>query len=137
MTGRDMDDEDAIRQAISRWMAAIDSSDFATISSLISDDAVFLITGRPVMAKADFAAAAAGRRGDAVREIRGSIEIREVKVLGDWAFVWAELTVVVTPARGRKFTRAGHTLSILRKEGGKWLLARDANMLSPVPNNGN
>jgi hypothetical protein len=27
-------------------------------------------------------------------------------------------------------TRAGHTLSILRKEGGKWLLTRDANMLA-------
>jgi hypothetical protein len=29
-------------------------------------------------------------------------------------------------------TRSGHTLSILRKQEGKWLLARDANMLAPV-----
>jgi hypothetical protein len=28
--------------------------------------------------------------------------------------------------------RAGHTLSILNKQNGKWVLARDANMLSPV-----
>jgi uncharacterized protein (TIGR02246 family) len=137
MTSRDMDDEDAIRQAVSTWVAAIDRSDFATISSLISDDAVFLIRGRLVMRKADFAAAVAGQLGDGVRQIRASIEIQEVKVLGDWAFMWAELTVVLTPARGRKSTRAGHTLCILRKEGGKWLLARDANVLSPVPNNGN
>ena len=30
-------------------------------------------------------------------------------------------------------TRAGHTLSILRREHGKWVPARDANMLAPVP----
>jgi len=33
-------------------------------------------------------------------------------------------------------TRAGHTLSILRKENGRWLLARDANLLSPVSKSG-
>jgi hypothetical protein len=27
--------------------------------------------------------------------------------------------------------RAGHTLTIFHKEDGKWLLARDANMLAP------
>jgi hypothetical protein len=30
-------------------------------------------------------------------------------------------------------TRAGHTLSILKKESGRWVLVRDANMLAPVP----
>jgi hypothetical protein len=29
--------------------------------------------------------------------------------------------------------RRGHTLTILRNENGKWLLARDANLLAPVP----
>jgi hypothetical protein len=29
-------------------------------------------------------------------------------------------------------TRAGHTLSILKKERGRWVLARDANMLTNV-----
>ena len=28
--------------------------------------------------------------------------------------------------------RAGHTLTVFRKTDGKWLLARDANLLSPV-----
>jgi ketosteroid isomerase-like protein len=54
-------------------------------------------------------------------------------VLGDWAFMWTKLTVVVTPPGGAPpTTRAGHTLSILNKQNGKWVLARDANMLSPV-----
>ena len=59
--------------------------------------------------------------------------IREVKVLGDWAFMWSRLTVVATPpSGGARMKRAGFTLSILRKEGGRWRLTRDANMLAPV-----
>ena len=27
----------------------------------------------------------------------------------------------------------GHTLSVLKKEKGKWVLVRDANLLAPVP----
>ena len=37
---------------------------------------------------------------------------------------------VVFLVAGQPMTRAGHTLSILRKQDGRWLLARDANMLS-------
>jgi ketosteroid isomerase-like protein len=32
--------------------------------------------------------------------------------------------------------RAGHTLTILRKEAGKWKIARDANLLAPVAEGG-
>jgi ketosteroid isomerase-like protein len=47
--------------------------------------------------------------------------------------MWTKLTVVITPPNDSPpVTRAGHTLSILRKQDGKWLLARDANMLAPV-----
>ena len=43
------------------------------------------------------------------------------------------MVVITPPPDGTPMKRAGHTLSVLKKEGGKWLLARDANMLSPVP----
>ena len=36
----------------------------------------------------------------------------------------------------RRWARAGHTLSILNQQNGKWALARDANMLAPVPESG-
>lgn len=49
--------------------------------------------------------------------------------------MWTKLTVVVTPpGETQSTTRAGHTLSVLKKKKGKWALARDANMLAPVPN---
>jgi hypothetical protein len=48
--------------------------------------------------------------------------------------MWTHLTVVATPPdSGPSLTRAGHTLTILRKEHGKWVLARDANLLVPKP----
>ena len=49
--------------------------------------------------------------------------------------MWSKLTVVVTPPDGGKpMTRTGPTLSILKKQSGKWVLARDANMLALAPN---
>jgi len=41
------------------------------------------------------------------------------------------LSVTVMPSGGAPTKRAGHTLSVLKKVNGKWLLARDANMLAP------
>jgi len=128
-------DEQEIRQLVSTWMAATQAADVETILSLIADDAVFLVPGRPIMRKADFAAASQAQSGSAAPRFDATSEIQEIKILGDWAFMWTRLTVVVTPPGGeQRVTRAGHTLSILRKQGGKWRLARDANMLAPVPN---
>ncbi len=44
------------------------------------------------------------------------------------------LTVTMTPAGGQAMLeRSGYTLSILRKEeDGRWLLARDANLLAAI-----
>ena len=127
-------DEREIRQLVSSWMAASKAGDVETVLSLMSDDVVFLVPGQPVMRKADFAAAARAQSGQGTPQFDGTSEIQEIKILGDWAFMWSKLTVVVTPPGGAQpMTRAGHTLSILKKQNGKWVLARDANMLAPVP----
>ena len=87
------------------------------------------------MRKADFAVAARAQSGQEAPQFDGTSEIQEIKILGDWAFMWTRLTVVVTPSGGaQSMTREGYTLSILRKQSGKWVLARDANMLAAVPN---
>lgn len=60
-------------------------------------------------------------------------EIQEVQVSGDLAFIWTKLAVSVTlPGTTESIERAGHTLTVFRRVGGKWLLARDANLLSVV-----
>ena len=39
---------------------------------------------------------------------------------------------ITPPGGGEPMIRAGQTLSVLKKENGRWLLARDANLLAPV-----
>jgi uncharacterized protein (TIGR02246 family) len=119
---------------VSTWMAASKAGDVETVLSLMADDVVFLVPGQPVMRKAEFAVAARAQSGQGAPQFDGRSEIQEIRVLGEWAFMWTKLTVVVTPLGGaQSMTRAGHTLSILKKQSGKWVLARDANMLAPVP----
>jgi len=127
-------DEQEIRQLVATWMAASKAGDVEKVLSLMADDVVFLLPGQPVMRKVDFAAAARAQSGQDAPQFDGSSEFQEIKILGDWAFMWTKLTVVVTPPGGaQSMTRAGHTLTILNKQSGKWMLARDANLLVPVP----
>jgi uncharacterized protein (TIGR02246 family) len=125
-------DEEEIRQLVATWMEATTRGDGDTVLSLMTDDAVFLVAGQPVMRKRDFAAAFRAQQAGERPRFEGSSEIQEISVLGDWAFMWTKLRVVATPPGGTAMTRAGHTLSILRKEGGRWRLARDANLLAPA-----
>lgn len=127
-------DEQEIRQLTSTWMTATKAGDVDTILSLMSDDAIFLVPGQPVMRKPDFAAAARAQSGPDAPKFDGSSEIQEIRILGDWAFMWTKLTVVATPpGNTASITRKGYTLTILKKQDGKWVLARDANLLAPVP----
>lgn len=129
-------DETEIQQLVFTWMAATKAGDVETILSLMSDDAVFLVTGQPVMRKNDFEAAAKAQASGGAPQFDETSDIQEIRILGDWAFMWAKLTVSVTPSDGgATVTRSGHTLSILKKEYGKWVLARDANMLAQIPEN--
>ena len=127
-------DEQAIRQLVATWFAASQAGDVETVLSLMADDVVFLTPGAPIMRKADFAAAARAQSGPDAPHVEGASEIQEIQVVGDWAFMWTRLTVVITPAGGKPTTRAGYTLSILQKQNGQWVIARDANLLAPVPN---
>ena len=127
-------DEQQIRQLISTWMSATKAGDIETVLQLMSEDVVFLLPGRPPMiGRAAFAAASQGQAGQARPQINGQSEIQEIQISGDWAYMWTKLQVVVTPPGGAEpMVRAGHTLSVLKKENGRWVLARDANLLAPV-----
>lgn len=124
-------DEQAIRELVATWLSASKSGDTAKVLSLMADDVVFLVPGQPPMRKADFAAGQAAMND---LEIDGHSEIQELKILGEWAYMWTQLTVAIKPkAGGAAIKRAGHTLSILEKRNGKWMLLRDANLLAVVP----
>jgi uncharacterized protein (TIGR02246 family) len=125
------EDERAIRDLVSTWMAASRAGDTDTVLSLMADDVVFMVAGQEPFGKDAFATAA--RRMRDVR-MEGTSDIRELKVLGDWAWLRNHLVVTMTPPGGAPVRRAGYTLTILRKTpAGQWLLARDANLLTTQP----
>ncbi len=126
------DDEAQIRALIETWMVATRAGDVEAVMGLMTDDVVFLLPGRPAMSRADFEAGAKLQAGDTGPRIDGTIEIQEVQVAGGWAFARSHLTVTITPPGGGALpiVRAGPVLSVFRKEQGRWLLARDANMLA-------
>ena len=124
-------DEDAIRQLVATWLDASRAGDTDQVLSLMTDDVVFLTPGHPPMrGKAAFAASQASLRAFSI-EARGEIE--ELRILGDWAWMWTRLSVTMTPRNGGPpVERVGNTLSILTRRAGTWMIARDANMLAPA-----
>jgi uncharacterized protein (TIGR02246 family) len=123
------EDAAAIRALVAEWMRATRAGDTAAILALMTDDVVFTVPGQEPFGKEAFAAAAAGQKG---MEIEGSAEVKELKLLGDWAFTRVFIRVAMTQPGAAPVRRSGYTLTILNKGAdGKWRIARDANMLAP------
>jgi len=123
-------DERVIRELIETWMSASRTGDLATVLSLMADDVVFMVPGQKPFGKEAFAS-----NSEKMKNVRidGRSEIEELKVLGDWAYLRNHIDLTMTPEGGTPTRRAGYTLTILRKEAdGRWVLARDANLLAPV-----
>jgi uncharacterized protein (TIGR02246 family) len=122
------DDERAIRELVAAWMAATKAGDHEAVLSLMTDDVVFMVPGREPFGKAAFAAASKGMPSVS---IEGSSDIRELQVLGDWAYLRSYIEVTIRSAAAPATTRSGYTLTILRRQpDGRWRLARDANLVA-------
>jgi uncharacterized protein (TIGR02246 family) len=121
-------DERAIRELVDTWMKASGAGDTAIVLSLMSDDVIFMVPGREPFGKEAFAASSQSMKGF---RFEGSADIRELRVLGDWAYLRNFIEITVTPPGGAPVRRSGYTLTILRKEAdGRWRLIRDANLVS-------
>jgi uncharacterized protein (TIGR02246 family) len=125
-------DEQQIRELVATWMSATKAGDTATVLSLMTDDVVFLVASQEPFGKEHFAAALKPATGTPMPKIDGHSEIQEVQISGSLACMWSKLNVEMTMPDGKVTQRAGHTLSIFRKTAGRWQLARDANLLTPV-----
>ncbi|KQV91211.1 hypothetical protein ASD15_03970 [Massilia sp. Root351] len=131
-----MNDESAIRQLVAAWVEATRLGQVEKVLAMMTPDVVFLVAGQPPMHGRD--GFAAGLRALlAAHRIESDSTVDEVEVCGDLAWCRTTLEVRVVPLAdgGRTVRRAGHTLSVFRKNsGGAWQLARDANLLVPVQN---
>jgi uncharacterized protein (TIGR02246 family) len=109
-------------------MAASKAGDTQKVLSLMADDVLFTVPGQEPFGKEAFRDRSESMKGV---EMEGAADIRELEVRGDWAWLRNYIDVTITPPGGKPVRRSGHTLSILRKEpDGRWLLFRDANLVS-------
>src|SRR5438270_4940636 len=121
------DDEREIRELVDSWMEASRRGDIETVLRLMNADVVFMTPGREPFGKAEFEAASEAMRGV---KMDGRAEVREFRVLGQWAWIRNHIDLTVTPPDGEPMHRSGYTLSILEKGSeGRWRLARDANLV--------
>ena len=126
-------DEQSIRDLVALWHSATAAGDINTVLGLMTEDVVFLVAGQPPLRGRD--SFERGLRGLLTQHrIESTGEVEEVEVSGSLAYCWTKLNVRVIPRTGVSATvRTGSTLSIFRKQpNGSWVLARDANLLSPA-----
>lgn len=124
-------DEREIRELVRHWMESTQQGDVDRVLEMMTDDAVFLVPGQPPMGKPQFERQARALAGSGGATIAGKSQIEELTVCGDWAFARNHLTVTMTPRNGSPQTREGYAMTLFRKQGTAWRLARDANLLTP------
>ena len=145
-------DKQAIREIIATFLRASAEGDIDRILGLMAEDVIFLVAGQPPMRRDAYAAAFRSMIGKV--RIDGTSDVQEIHIAGDYAFCWNQLSVTITPVTAdppsrqtgpfrQEFTeslkeklimrRSGPVLSVFRREpDGRWVLFRDANMLTAV-----
>jgi uncharacterized protein (TIGR02246 family) len=109
-------------------MKASEAGDVNAVLSLMADEVIFTVPGREPFGKDVFRAASEAMKNV---HLTGTSDIREIKVLGDWAYIRNYIEITLMPPDGAAMRRRGYTLSILRKQSdGKWVLWRDANLVA-------
>jgi uncharacterized protein (TIGR02246 family) len=120
-------DEQAIRDLVETWCRETEVGNLDGILPLMSDDVVFLTPGRAPFGKKEFADQS--RQSADKAQVKVKADVQEIRVSGDLAYCWLKLAVTVTPAAGAAMEMGGHTIGIYRREGGRWVLSRDANLV--------
>lgn len=125
-------DEQAIREAHTTWIDAVNAGDIDRMLTMMTDDVVLLGPGQAPIGRDGFPAVHSG--GHEQFCIHCVSELEEVAVFGDVAYTLCRDSLTAIPrAGGEAMQLAGHRITIYRKQpDGRWLLARDAHTLSPV-----
>lgn len=122
--------EQAVREWLDRWLRASAAGDYKSMLPMLSDDIVFVVPGQRPFGKKQFQAAWEGP----MKGVRMACEaeLEECIASGDIACTRTKLAVSMTMPDGNTSRAKGYTMSVFRREpDGRWLLARDANLLTP------
>lgn len=119
-------DEQAIREMVDTWLVASKRGETEILLNLLADDVVFITPGREPFGKEAFTTA---NKQDL--KMDATIDIKELEVLGDWAWMRSFLRLTFTKD-GNSTPHSGHILTILKKRpDGQWVIKRDANFVAP------
>ena len=120
-------DKQAIRDVVHTWLEASKKNDSSTLLKLLADDVIFITPGREPFGKEAFAS------DKQMKDVKmeADIEIKELEVAGDWAWMRSFLNVTFTPKDGNRVKHAGHILTIFQKQPDGWVIKRDANFVQP------
>lgn len=125
-------DEQAIREVHSTWIGAVNSGDLGRLLDMVTDDVVFLNPGEECVGQDGFST----KFSAAHQQLRICCvsELMEVVIAGEVAYTRSRDSLTVSPRAGGEESRlVGYRMTVYRKQpDGRWLLARDANVLSPV-----
>ena len=122
-------EEQAIRESVDTWLEASKKHDLATLLGLLDDDVLFITPGKEPFGKQEFAATNSEMKDV---QMEAAIDIKELKVINDWAWMRSFLNVSFKPIEGDATKLSGHILTIFKKTAeGKWVIYRDANFVKP------
>ncbi len=123
--------EMALRELQQEWFRATAAGDLDRLLALMAEDVVFLTPGRAPFGRDEFAASFRAGATQVALQCGGTME--HVEVHGDIAIARSCLRVTITPHNNHPpRVMSGYTLTIFhRQPTGQWLLAQDANLLTP------
>ena len=123
-------DELAIRDVVRRWLKASAVGDVQSMLPMLADDMVFVVPGAAPFGKAEFKAAWDGPMKGA--KVEADADVEEVLIEGRFAVTRTRLSVAITTAKDETSRAKGYTMTLFRKQpDGSWVMARDANLLTP------
>lgn len=127
------DDKQTIQRLTEDWVAALRRKDIACLTSMITEDVVFLPPGLPPVRGKQEVAAMYNRFFPQFSSVEQTVSVEDVEVAGDWAFTWGTESLVLVPQTGgTRIRMQGKGMSILRRQAdGSWKFARGINNSLP------
>jgi uncharacterized protein (TIGR02246 family) len=113
---------------VNQWIVAVKAKDAAALTSLVTEDCIFLAPNAPPM-RGRTTVEQLYRSLFARYNLVQSFHFEEAQCVGEWAFAWGIDDITMTPvAGGHAVHFVGHGMSILHCDlDGTWRFARGIN----------
>jgi uncharacterized protein (TIGR02246 family) len=127
-------DRKAILALVDRWRSATIAKNIQAILELVADDVVFLPSSMPPIRGREEVGKMYQTFFPRYRQIKHDATIEEVRIAGDWAFLWGVDELRLTPESGEpEIHLKGKGLSILKRQSDGWRFWRGINNMTLQP----